>query len=376
MRRIIETVDDIMRDETRLCGFPLTYLLWMISIIYSCGIRLRGCLYKNGLFKTKQLPCKVISIGNITVGGTGKTPMSMFVAETIQQLGYQVAVISRGYKGGAEKTGGIVSDGRSVFMTPDQAGDEPYLMATKLKNIPVLVGKDRFQAGHQAVDKFQSNVIVLDDAFQHLRLKRNLNLLLFDCASPFGNRYLIPRGPLREPLSALLRADAFILTRSDKPKSHLLDRLHHMDHLPVFKSFHEPYLYKAVAETSGDRQPSLHHLTSVDGKHIEKQNVFAFSGIASHEDFLKTIDFFDCNVVGHLKFPDHHRYRNQDLKKICHMSSNAAASILLTTEKDYVRITDRFLPLSLDLVVVGIKTAFGPDTKPFIDFLRYHLEIS
>ena len=114
MRRIIHTVDDIMRDETNASVFPFTQLLWMVSRIYGSGIRARGLLYETGLFRTKELPCKVISIGNMTVGGTGKTPMSMFVAEILKQQGYRVAVISRGYKGSSEKAGGIVSDGKTI----------------------------------------------------------------------------------------------------------------------------------------------------------------------------------------------------------------------------------------------------------------------
>lgn len=380
MRRIIHSVNDIMRDETNSSVFPLTQFLWLISCIYGSGVRTRGFAYEKGVFRRKQLPCKVISIGNITVGGTGKTPMSMFVAKAIQKLGYRVAVISRGYKGGAEKAGGIVSDGRSTYMTPDQAGDEPYLMATKLDGIPVLVGKNRFRTGQQAIREFQPDAIVLDDAFQHLALERDINLLLFDYAHPFGNRHLIPRGTLREPLSCLSRADAFILTRSDTSEPSPIEAFrqshHQIQDIPTFASIHEPHMYKAAPDAAGGGVSSAYQLIPAEIGHITNQKVFAFSGIASHEDFLTTIGLFPCQVVGHVKFPDHHRYHEKEMLEICHRASNADASMLLTTEKDYVRIAQRFLPLPLELIVVGIKTAFGADTKPFVDYLQYHIEMS
>ena len=165
------------------------------------------------LIPSHQLPCKVICIGNLTVGGTGKTPMTMHVAQELKRLGYNTAIVSRGYRGGAEGRGGIVSDGQSIQMGPEQAGDEPFMMARSLSGIPVIVGKNRYAAGMLAVSEFQSDVIVLDDGFQHLRLKRDIDLVLLDRLHPFGNSYLLPRGTLREPISSLERGSACILTR-------------------------------------------------------------------------------------------------------------------------------------------------------------------
>ena len=139
------------------------------------------------------------------------------MAERVRQLGYRVAVISRGYKGAAEKNGGIVSDGNAILMDPNTAGDEPFLLAASLEGIPVLVGHDRYQSGMQAINRFQTEVVILDDAFQHLALFRDLNLLLLDSTMPFGNGRLLPRGTLREPASALRFSDALIMTRSPRP---------------------------------------------------------------------------------------------------------------------------------------------------------------
>ena len=134
-------------------------LLSMVSKVYGGAVKLRRNFFKKAVFKSKRLPCSIISIGNITAGGTGKTPMTIYVAKVVKQLGYNVAVISRGYKGRAERIGGIVSDGKVLLMTPENAGDEPYMMAKRLKDVPVIVGKNRFKAGRQAIRKFDPDVI-------------------------------------------------------------------------------------------------------------------------------------------------------------------------------------------------------------------------
>ncbi len=197
--------------------FALNLLLTLLSKAYGTGVRLRRNAYASGFLKQKKLPCTVISIGNLTTGGTGKTPMTIYVAEQVRRLGYRVAVLSRGYKGAAEKSGGIVSDGNAVLMDPLSAGDEPFLLAASLKGIPVLVGHDRYQSGMHAINRFQTEVVILDDAFQHLALFRDVNLLLLDSSLPFGNGHLLPRGSLREPVSALDFSDALIMTRSPRP---------------------------------------------------------------------------------------------------------------------------------------------------------------
>ncbi len=197
--------------------FALNLLLMLLSKAYGAGVLLRRDGYASGFLKAKKLPCTVISIGNLTTGGTGKTPMTIYVAERVRRLGYRVAVISRGYKGTAEKSGGIVSDGSAIRMDPVTAGDEPFLLAASLKDIPVLVGHDRYQSGMHAINRFQTEVVILDDAFQHLALFRDLNLLLLDSSLPFGNGHLLPRGTLREPTSALRFSDALVMTRSAQP---------------------------------------------------------------------------------------------------------------------------------------------------------------
>ena len=201
-----------MTGET-VPGPLLHFLLTFLSTLYGIGVRLRMILYDQGFFQTRKLPCAVISIGNLTVGGTGKTPMTIYLAQLLNGLGYKPAVISRGYKGLLEKKGGVVSDRQKVLLSPEVAGDEPFMMAQKLKEIPVLVGADRFRTGMKAVEQFSPDVIIFDDAFQHRRLKRDLDIVLIDDRTFLGNRHLLPRGILREPVAGISRGDLFVLTR-------------------------------------------------------------------------------------------------------------------------------------------------------------------
>ena len=177
----------------------LASLLHGISIFYGAAQRLRATCYRHRVFPSRELPCKVISVGNITVGGTGKTPMTIHVAAEIKRAGFNVVIVSRGYKGRAEKHGGIVSDGRTLYMDAELAGDEPYLIACRLKGVPVVVGKNRFAAGMLAIGKYQSDVIVLDDAFQHLKLKRDIDLVLLDTCVLLEIPTCCPEGFLESP---------------------------------------------------------------------------------------------------------------------------------------------------------------------------------
>ena len=154
------------------------YFLYLASIFYGGATKLRAALFKKQVFPSRKLPCPVISIGNLTLGGTGKTPMTIYVAGLVKGLGYRPAVVSRGYKGRSEKRGGIVSDGDNFLLKVEESGDEAFMMARKLKNIPVLVGQNRFRSGMRAIRRCKANVIILDDGFQHLKLQRDIDLVL------------------------------------------------------------------------------------------------------------------------------------------------------------------------------------------------------
>jgi tetraacyldisaccharide 4'-kinase len=303
----------------------------------------------------------------------------MYVARVIKQAGLNVAVVSRGYRGGAQGRGGVVSDGQSIFMGPEQAGDEPYMMACRLKDIPVIVGKNRYDAGMLALAKFETDVIVLDDGFQHLRLKRDLDLVLLDHADPFGNARLLPRGILREPISSLARAGACILTRcradANSAGPAAMDPIKkHAPQSRVFASSHVPYFYRIASGARIAVEPAAGVMPAEDIGVPKHARIFGFSGIARNQDFRKTVKELGFNAAGFLEFPDHHPYSQEDLKAILTAAENSGARCLVTTEKDSVRMLAR-TPLPLDLIVVGVRVSFPAGEQDFISFLQDRLHL-
>ena len=372
--RVKRKIETIMTGGVERKPSFLSSLLFAVSIGYGGLVKLRETLYQKDLLRTKRLSCPVISIGNITVGGSGKTPMTIYVAELVKQLGYRVTIISRGYKGKAEAIGGVVCNGRKICMGVDEAGDEPFMVAKRLQTVPVIVGQDRFKAGLSAIKKFNPDVLLLDDGFQHIKLHRDVDLVLLDSRRPFGNGYLFPRGTLRETASALVRGDALILTRSDPEGPVSLDQIRsYAPNQPIFHSFHRPYIHNIVTEdnrqpSNGTRIPSKYDFDIFKGTRI-----FAFSGIASNDNFRRTIMRFKCKLIDFLGFPDHHPYSAIDLDTILHSAIKLSADFIFTTEKDYVRIAHK-IKWPIDLVVVGIEISFGKKDITFKSFIQNRLE--
>ncbi len=357
----------------------LAALLQGISFLYGTVQRVRTFCYRRRVFKSHELPCKVISVGNITVGGTGKTPMTVHVAEMIKGAGISVAIVSRGYRGSAEKHGGIVSDGCQVYMDAKQAGDEPYMIACRLKGIPVIVGKDRLAAGMLAIREFQPDVIVLDDAFQHLRLKRDIDLVLLDHLHPLGNSHLLPRGILREPVSSLARSTACVLTRCRRSadaaptaSAAVIQRL--APDVPLFTSSHVPY-WHVIPE---GRQLSFEVVrTDAPAPRFEPQKlgtVFCFSGIARNDEFRRTVKNLGFKITGSLEFSDHHPYTKAELAAIIRRAIDSGADRLITTEKDHARLASN-KPLPLGLIIVGVKVSFGGSQRGFSRFIHNRLNL-
>jgi tetraacyldisaccharide 4'-kinase len=372
-----QKVESVMASEGSAPRPFLAAALYPISLAYGAAQKLRAFAYRRRLLPSHRLPCRVICVGNITVGGTGKTPMTMYAAQKIKQLGYRTAVVSRGYGGRAESRGGIVSDGQSIRMGPEGAGDEPYLIACGLKDVPVLVGKNRYASGMLALKEFQPDVIVLDDGFQHLRLQRDIDLVLLDHALPFGSGHLLPRGILREPLSALARSSACVLTRCPagrgKPPAFALDLIKkYAPCRPVFTSSHTPYTYliepgepfSVDATAKPCPQPVIDRLV--------QDRVFGFSGIARNAEFQNTVKDLGFNARGFMEFSDHHRYSVRDLSFIQSKAERAGARCLITTEKDLVRLSPQN-PFPLQLFVVGVKISLGNYREQFISFLERQL---
>ncbi len=339
---------------------PIGWGLYACSQIYELAARLRIRLYEKGILEHKSLPCKVVSIGNITVGGTGKTPMVHYVAGLLKGFGLKVAVISRGYGGHAQRSGGIVSDGKTIFMDGRASGDEPQLLASKLKGIPLLVGKDRHRVGRWAIRKFGVSVLVLDDGFQHLPLKRDLDLLLLDSLRPFGNGYCIPRGTLREPVEQIKRSSALILTRwqGDDKLAGLNPIIEHAPSRPIFRCVHFP----DGLFTAGRKEP-----LNLDG--LKGQKLFLFSGIARNDSFRETVSGLGGDIVGFFSFPDHHQYSYKNIRRVWKRARALKADNIITTEKDYINIQTP-IPLVPQLMVLTISISFEDETEAFESYLH------
>ncbi len=367
MKGITQDIQAVMTGE-KTAGPLLKFLLLVVSTLYGIAVRLRGILYDHGVLKSRALPCRVISIGNLTVGGTGKTPMTIYLAQWLKESGFKPVIISRGYKGQAESKGGIVSDRQNVLLDSDAAGDEPFMMAKRLKGIPVLVGADRFKAGMKAVEKFLPDVILFDDAFQHRRLKRDVDIVLVDDKSLFGNTQLLPMGILREPVSGLLRCDVFVLTRSSNSSDRSTRILAKMaPGKPIFKSFHAPYICGMFDGTDSDRAIGSES-NSENLNRLKTSKVFVFSGIAKNEEFRKTIEELAQEVAGMMPFKDHHRYTETDFRFINDRARKCSADFLVTTEKDYVKIAGK-IQSPMNIFVVGTRVSFQPNESEFLEYI-------
>lgn len=363
LRSFESRVRDIIEDHDQ-GRWPLTRaMLQMAATFYGVVVRSRVYLFEKGILSTYRLPCKVIAIGNLTTGGTGKTPMTIYIARLLQKMGKRVVVISRGYKGAAEKKGGLVSDDRRILMTPDQAGDEPYMMAHQLPGIPVLVGRDRYRSGRQAVRQFQPDVILLDDGYQHLRLHRDLNVLLLDARRPFGNGHLLPRGKLREPIAAAQRADVAIFTRCQG-----MDKLPALLNLfpggvPTFHAVHQPIFYRVDPSKENNLESVSSRLVPIATEPIAGKTAYAFSGIADNEQFKQTLITAGVQLSEFRSFADHYQYSEADLEEIAIAKELLKVHFLATTEKDFYRIQNR--PAMMPLIVASIKIAFIGDPPDF-----------
>jgi tetraacyldisaccharide 4'-kinase len=351
-----------------LYGAFLQSLSWLFNAIAQA----RLWLYRNRIWLHDQpLGCLVVVVGNLTVGGTGKTPVVEKFAKALRDRGRKVAILSRGYKSKApplwkkwwwglthaeEPPPRIVSDGERVLLGSLEAGDEPYMLARNLPGVIVLVDKNRVKAGEYAIKKFGCDTLVLDDGFQYLPLKGRLNLLLVDKTNPFGNGHLLPRGILREPIKHVKRASYVFLTKSNGKREPELEALiqQHNPGVDIIECAHRPkYLqhFGVPAAAADAREP----LTFLKGR-----RVFAFSGIATPESFEKFLRDLGAVLVGRERFPDHYRFENEDIADLFTVAQRQGAECVVTTEKDAVRIVDTLTcPLPLYYLRLEIEILRG-----------------
>lgn len=322
-----QRIEEVMYGRSR--PLLLGTLLHLLSLLYGFAMRVRSALYRAGVLAVRKLPCTVVSVGNITMGGTGKTPAVISIANLLRDRGRSPAVVSRGYGRARERDLLMVSDGTRRLEGPATGGDEPVLIAERTPGVPVFVGADRFRSGMMALDQAHPDVIVLDDGYQHMRLARDLNIALIDAGDPFGNGRLFPAGVLREHPRELVRADAVILTRIDASSdpAGLIRSLRAFTPAEIFTAIMAPVAL--VAPASGETKP----LSLLQGAPVA-----AFAGIARPESFYSTLHGLGADMRDTAAFPDHHAYSADDLRSIRTRADRAGAGLLVTTEKDMVRL--------------------------------------
>ena len=329
--------------ETPFMGWLLLAVLRGMSYLYEFGVCCKLNMYESGILKRERLNCCVISIGNITVGGTGKTPTAQKVATIIKAMGYRVVILNRGYRSHWGKELGVVSDGNKIFMTAYEAGDEAYLMAKTLPGIPVIIGKNRAVTGRYAVDKLNAEVIIMDDGYQHWQLERDLDMVLVDTLSMFGNGCVLPRGTLREPLHNLARGDLFLLTKTDQ--SSKLSRIQLRNIIakynakaPVVESVHHPKNFVEIADWYKGISENIKGLDELRGK-----DVMVFSAIGNPSSFEQTLSSIGLNILESVRYPDHHDYGMLEMQYINERASSLKAVAMIATAKDAVKIPTEFI---------------------------------
>ena len=307
---------------------------------------IRRSLYGSGILRRESLPRPVLSVGNLAVGGSGKTPHVQFLASWLSDLGVKVAILSRGY--GRRSRGVVwVSRGDGPAVTSEEGGDEPVLLAASLPGVPVLVGESRAEAGRECLRSMNVDAFLLDDGFQHLALKREADLLLVEAEGGLGNRFTLPLGPLREPVDAARHADALVVTKCAGISQG--EKTAAAVPLPAGR----PRAFtRLVARAVVDRQGFESPLPRAG------EEVVAFSGLARNGQFADTLRECGYAVRKFIPFRDHHRYRPQDLRNI---AIAAGGSLVLTTEKDMVRLPDG-LPFELKALRVGVEFLSGWET--------------
>ncbi len=354
-----KSVSRMLRDDRRLLRFSP---LLLASVMYRGAVILRNRFYETGVFHARKMTCKVISVGNIAVGGTGKTPMVIMLAGMLKEHGYRPAILSRGYGGKRKGRAGVVSDGHDILMGPDEAGDEPLLIAQTLRDVPVIIGKERSIAGKLAVERFGVDVLILDDGFQHRRLSRDIDIVLLDSERPFGNGFTLPRGGLREPRSALQRADIVILTSTRGGVSGTGSAVE-MSQIPVFRGRRSP------GDLVRGRAKGICSFEDLKGK-----KVCAFSGIAEPDSFRKIVVPLCGEVAQFVPFPDHHVYTPGDVEYIRKTCRDCSAQVMLTTEKDGIKLA-RFPDFFRDLYRLRIKMEIIPSSLKFEECILAQLEL-
>ncbi|MBT7617040.1 MAG: tetraacyldisaccharide 4'-kinase [Calditrichaeota bacterium] len=330
--------------------------LWPLSIPYQAVVQTRNRLFDIGVLTSHNVEASVISVGNISVGGTGKTPFVIHILDRLDQLSgsrkVKTAVISRGYKGTGTGTQ-IVSEGKHVRGTPELMGDEPVLIAESSKRTVVITDKNRLRGANVAISAYKTGIIVLDDAFQHRKVSRDVDIVLLDGRNPLGNRRVLPAGFLREPVSSLARADLIVLSKctgSDEELKDKVDKLSDLMKKPVIATRVIPRFWHRV------NQGEIQAADQIAGK-----KVLAFAGIAKPDSFFNTVEELGGEITAEIPLPDHCKYEKKYLDHISRQFVKTRSEWLVTTAKDAVKLPYILKLLPAYYLDIGIEVAVGSE---------------
>ena len=376
--------------QQKILATPLRFLLTPLRWLYTASVQLRNILYTRGVIKARRLPCRVISVGNIVVGGTGKTPAVIAIAKHLQREGVRVAILLRGYKRhGGKKVSRrlmsslplrekvtIVSDGEKVCASAIESGDEAQMMARYLSGVPILVGKCRYLAGQVALERFKVDVLLLDDGFQHRQLARDVDILTIPATHPFGSpEKLLPAGTLREPPSALKRADLILLTHTDTPdiSTHIKKLVKSLaPNALILESIHQP-IHCYPLGVDGQRnllnENRLPRTDTYDIKELKGKRVLAVCGIGNPDAFVVTLMRCAVASVELLEFPDHHVYTEIDKQHIHTAFQETGADLIVTTQKDEQKLAGVVENSGLPIVVLAVALVVTEGNVAFNDVL-------
>ncbi|MBF0124555.1 MAG: tetraacyldisaccharide 4'-kinase [Magnetococcales bacterium] len=312
----------------------------------------RAAAYRRRWLPSFRAPCPVVSVGNLTSGGTGKTPLVAWIGRYLSAAGVPIAIVSRGYKNRSSDAVTCVADRSGIRLTPPVAADEAFMLARQLPGVPILTSPHRRLATAMAVDKFGAQGILLDDGFQHLAVARDLNLVLIDSHAPFGNGRLLPAGLLRESPSALLRSDAVIMTRADQEEAVMTTTMAWLRDVapnrPLLRAIHRPLAWLPLNDQRTPRPLSQ----------LQGEIVFAFCAIAQPQSFRQTLEQLGLSVSGMMTFRDHHFFTTDDYTAIMQRARASGATAVVCTEKDMVKIKLSKPVFSLSCYALAIEIAF------------------
>lgn len=359
-------------------GFSMNLLmglLYIFSLIYEQLVNIKLLGYKIGILGKERLNCYVISLGNITVGGTGKTPTAQRLAKEIRDMGYRVVILNRGYRSKWHGEVGIVSDGKDLHMDAAEAGDEAYMLAKHLPNVPVLIGAERAVTGKYAIEHFGAEVAILDDGYQHWQLIRDMDILLVDAVNVFGNGHLLPRGTLRESMAHISRADVCLITKVDQAEAgageYIRETVHKYNaNAKIVESIHQPRCFMPLADwfinLAGE---------GVDVEKISGRKIMAVSAIGNPASFERTLRDLGAEIVESIRYPDHHEYTVKEMQDVLQQADALGAESIVITEKDAVKIPAEFAKTnwSIPIFVICVEVKFQTGAKEFQDELRRRL---